>query len=334
MNKDKTIETLRGLAILLVVIGHVIGSAAEGGMQVDDDSFLRYFYYTFIDPIQMPLFTILAGWVYALKPTTNELVKAFITKKVFRLLIPMLVVGACYFIVQYFTPGTNRKSDLVDLWKLLIFPYTIYWYLYSLFFVFVLIAFLDAIGKMKTISNWALIFSLSLIALLTRDLFIPMESLNYFSYLGTLYLLPSFVLGVGLFRFKKLMENKLVKNICILLLIGGITVQQLSWFKIIDVILLKDNFFGLLIGFSFTMLLLRSKVEINWLIWFGGLSYSIYLFHGFGTAAGRIMLRNLDLDSTTLIFLASLLLGLIFPIIIDKIFEQLKITRILFLGRR
>ncbi|WP_406683470.1 acyltransferase [Seonamhaeicola sp. MEBiC1930] len=333
MNKDKTIETLRGLAILLVVIGHVIGSAAEGGMQVDDDSFLRYIYYTFIDPVQMPLFTVLAGWVYALKPSTPE-IKEFVIKKVFRLLIPMLAVGACYFIVQYYTPGTNRKSDLVDLWKLIIFPYTFYWYLYSLFFVFVIIAFLDSIGKMKTTSQWTLIFSLSLIALLTRDLLIPIESLNYFSYLGTLYLLPSFILGVGLFRFKELLENRILKTICVLLLIGCIIVQQLSWFNIIDVVLLKDNFYGLLIGFSFTFILLRSKVEINWLIWFGGLSYSIYLFHGFGTAAGRIIPRSLDVNSSTLIFITSLVLGLMFPIIIDKIFEKFKLTRILFLGRR
>ncbi|WP_248722653.1 acyltransferase family protein [Seonamhaeicola sp. ML3] len=333
MKKDKTIETLRGLAILLVVIGHVIGSAAEGGMQVDDDSLLRYIYYTFIDPVQMPLFTVLAGWVYALKPSKSE-IKEFVIKKVFRLLIPMLVVGACYFIVQYYTPGTNRKSDLIDLWKLIIFPYTFYWYLYSLFFVFVLIAILDNIGKMKTISSWMLIFILSLMALLTRDLFIPMESLNYFSYLGTLYLLPSFILGVGLFRFKVLLENQLIKNICGLLLMGCVVVQQLSWFNIIDVVLLKDNFYGLLIGFSFTILLLRSKLEINWLIWIGGLSYSIYLFHGFGTAAGRIIPRSLDVNSTALIFVTSLALGLIVPIIIDKVLDRFKITRILFLGRR
>ena len=30
--KNLSIETLRGIAILLVVIGHVIGSAPDGGM--------------------------------------------------------------------------------------------------------------------------------------------------------------------------------------------------------------------------------------------------------------------------------------------------------------
>ena len=33
--KNLSIETLRGIAILLVVIGHVIGSAPDGGMKID-----------------------------------------------------------------------------------------------------------------------------------------------------------------------------------------------------------------------------------------------------------------------------------------------------------
>lgn len=54
-------------AILLVVIGHVIGSTPEGGMRIDFPSPWRYLY-LWINYIQMPLFTAIAGWVYALKP--------------------------------------------------------------------------------------------------------------------------------------------------------------------------------------------------------------------------------------------------------------------------
>lgn len=46
MNKQKVahIESLRGIAILLVVIGHVIGSTPAGGMKIDYPSFWRYLY--------------------------------------------------------------------------------------------------------------------------------------------------------------------------------------------------------------------------------------------------------------------------------------------------
>ena len=58
--KNLSIETLRGIAILLVVAGHVIGSAPDGGMKIDFPHPLRYLY-LWIDYIQMPLFTAIAG---------------------------------------------------------------------------------------------------------------------------------------------------------------------------------------------------------------------------------------------------------------------------------
>jgi fucose 4-O-acetylase-like acetyltransferase len=331
--KDKTIETLRGAVILLVVVGHVIGSASDGGMKVSDASFLRYFYDTFIDPIQMPLFTILAGWVYTLRPPVYDMIKTFITKKVLRLLVPMLTVGLCYFLVQYFTPGTNSKSDLIEIWKLLFFPYTLFWYLYSLFSVFVIVGLLDVFKKMETINHWLIVFSIAVVALLLRDVFIPFEAPNYLSYKGTLYLLPCFVLGLGLKRFKDVFQLKWVVYLSVLLLVICVLVQQLSWFKIIDYAVHKDDFFGLFIGFTATMLLLRSRFEAELLIWFGGFAYSIYLFHAFGTAGGRMIPQKLTINSTILIFVISLITGVILPIIAEKILERFKITRILFLGR-
>ena len=43
--KNLSIETLRGIAILLVVAGHVIGSAPDGGMKIDFPHPLRYLYF-------------------------------------------------------------------------------------------------------------------------------------------------------------------------------------------------------------------------------------------------------------------------------------------------
>ena len=331
--KDKTVETLRGAVIILVVIGHVIGSASDGAMKVSDDSFLRYFYYTFIDAIQMPLFTVLAGWVYNLKPPVLATIKTFITKKIVRLLIPMVVVGACYFLLQYLTPGTNNKEELKDIWKLLFFPYTLFWYLYSLFIVFIVVALIDVYNLMNSTKKWMLIFSISIAALLVRDVFIPFELPNYLSYKGALYLLPCFVLGVGLNRFKALFATKKIVYLTLVLLISGLVIQQLSWFKVIDFSVHKDNSVGLAIGLTATMVLLRSRLEAKWLVWVGGFAYSIYLFHAFGTAGGRIIPMKLHINSTPLIFIMSLTAGILLPIIAEKILERFKITRILFLGR-
>lgn len=332
MKKDNTIESLRGIAILLVVIGHVIGSDGDGGMRVQEDSLLRYIFYTVIDPIQMPMFTIMAGWVYTLKPIKEKAIKPFLLKKVYRLLVPMLVVGSLYFIIQHFTPYTNRKWNLEDIWKLLFFPYTTFWYLYSLFLVFVVVAFLDIYKKLETVSGWLVILGISISVLLLRDIVIPEESLNYFSYKGAIYLLPSFLLGLGLNRFEGLLKHNNVKRISLSLLLFCLVIQQLSWFGEIDLVVSKDNIFGLTIGFTFTIILLKLKLKYNWLIWLGGLSYTIYLFHGFGTAAGRIVSLKLN-SNIPIVFTISLLAGIILPIIIHKILDTSKVTRVLFLGK-
>lgn len=331
--KDSTIETLRGAVIIMVVIGHVIGSGSDGGMKVNDDSFLRYFYDTFIASIQMPLFTILAGEVYSLKPVAHNGFKTFVSKKAMRLLVPMLTVGVCYFLLQYFTPGTNNKGDLFDLWKLVFFPYTLFWYLYSLFIVFVIVGLLDIFNKMNTVTNLLIVFSVSIIALLLRDLFIPFESPNYLSYKGALYLLPCFVLGVGLNRFKEVFQSKWVTYLSIIIIVICVGIQQLSCFKLINYVVHKDDFFCLLLGFTATILLLRSRIESGWLIWFGSFAYSIYLFHAFGTAGGRIIALKLHINSVLIIFGLSLTAGIIFPIIAEKILERSKLTRVLFLGK-
>lgn len=331
--KDKTIETLRGAVIILVVLGHVIGSGPDGGMKVKDDSFLRYFYCTFIELIQMPLFTVIAGWVYAFRPVTYEKAAGFLQKKVWRILVPMFVVGLCYFMLQYFTPGTNRKGELLSIWKLLFFPYTLFWYLYSLFLVFLVITLIDSFKKMDTVKSWLIIFSVSLFVLLIRDTVIPYELPNYFSYKGAMYLLPCFLLGVGLIRFNDFFQSRILYYSVPIILAGCVIIQQLSWFKILEYPVYKDNIVGLLIGLSGTMLLLRLRMQINWLVWVGSFAYSIYLFHAFGTAGGRIIIQHLHIQSFTLIFMVSLAAGLLLPVLAERIFERFKITRALLLGK-
>jgi glucans biosynthesis protein C len=331
--KDTTLETLRGAVITLVVAGHVIGSGGDGGMQVNDDSFLRYFYFTFIEFIQMPLFTVIAGYVYAFRPATYEKIGDFLKKKIWRIMVPMLVVGTCYFLIQYFTPGTNRKGELSDIWKLLFFPYTLFWYLYSLFIVFVIIGFIDAFNKMHTFFNWLVIFSITLFILLIRDIVIPFELPNYLSYKGAMYLLPCFILGVGLSCFKAYFHGRFTSYCIVSILLFSIVIQQLGWFKLINYSVSKDSGVGLLIGLAVTMMLIRIQMKKAWLIWVGSFAYSIYLFHAFATAGSRIIIQQFNIQYSPLLFIVSLAAGLLLPILAEIILDRFKITQVLFLGK-
>jgi len=332
IEKDLFVETLRGLAITLVVIGHVIGSASDGGMQVSDDSFLRYLYYTFIEFLQMPLFTIIAGWVYALNPIKQGNFLPFIKKKVYRILVPMIVVGVLYFLLQYFVPGTNKKGNLSEIWNLLIFPYTLYWYLYSLFLVFIVITIVDLNKLMNQISGWLIILIFSIVILLIRDHVIPVEYPNYLSYKGAIYLFPFFVLGIGLVRFRFLFQKKIFVFIITTVLVITYTIQQLAWFNIIDFPVTENNLTGLLIGITGTVFLFNLNWQSKSLVWLGAYSYSIFLFHAFGTAGGRIILKFAGINSVVLTFTLSLACGLLLPVLAHKMLNKSNLTRFVFLG--
>lgn len=330
--KDQSVESLRGLAIILIVIGHVIGSRADGGMKVADDSFLRHFYQLF-ECLQLPLFTVIAGWVYALRPPKVEDLKSFIGKKVLRILLPMLFVGATYFLLQYFTPGTNKKGDLTEIWRLLVFPYTLYWYLQAIFLVYIVVAIIDARGLLNNIRNWAVLLGISLLLLFFRDYYIPEGSPNYFCYQGVIYLLPFFIIGMGIIRFSDLFANRTFNIILILILFIGLFIQQLTWYDIVKYDLTMGSGVGLMIGLTMPVLFFRIRRNVKWLIWFGTYSYSIFLFHAFGTAGGRILTNRAGLQDVVSVFIISLILGLFVPVLVDKVLDRFGITRMLFLGK-
>jgi fucose 4-O-acetylase-like acetyltransferase len=330
--KDLSIETLRGLAIILVVMGHVIGSDNDGGMKVEDDSFLRHLYFTF-QYLRMPLFTVISGWVYALRPARADNLLDFSIKKVRRILLPLIFVGGVYYIMQSLIPGTNYSYDLADIWMILIFPYTFFWYLQALFIVFILIAAVDSKGLANTFTKWLLLFLISLALLYLRDTFIPESFPNYFGFKMGIYLLPFFLIGVGIKRFKTYFDNKIFVWACAVILFTGIVVQQLIWYDIIEYKLNSSGGLGLLIGVTGVIICLRIHFTIKWLVWMGSFAYTIFLFHSFGTSGGRIILYKLGIFNTPVVFFFSLILGLFLPILIELVLDKNGVTRMLFLGR-
>ena len=125
------IDTLRGLACVLLIAYHVIGFNAETGLKLSEGA-LRDINDTLVF-IRMPLFTFLSGLVYAFRPFSFG-GQSFIYKKVRRLLFPMLSVGTIFALLQAFTPGAN--SNEIDWLTLHIKPVAHFWFIESLFIVF------------------------------------------------------------------------------------------------------------------------------------------------------------------------------------------------------
>lgn len=331
INKNLSIETLRGIAILLVVLGHVIGSGPSGGMKIDFPHPLRYLY-VWIDYIQMPLFTAIAGWVYALKPfSAFSGFGSFTRKKALRLLVPMAAVGTLYFFVQYFMPGTNQKGDLSQLWRIYVFPYTIYWYLPSLFLIFLVQYFIDKKGWMDTLGKWGVLCIIAIVLSRMNDAWLLHDVPNVFSFKGALNQLPYFFAGIAAQRFAVQLYNRVGRIIIFLMALLGILLINAVWF-------FHESDFEIMQLYPLaqipTLFLLLSLKKYNrFFVWIGGYAYSIYLFHGFGTSGGRILFKIMGVQSTALIFLFASCIAVLSSIVIDICFSRFNLSRILFLGK-
>lgn len=332
INKNLSIETLRGIAILLVVLGHVIGSGPSGGMKIDFPHPLRYLY-VWIDYIQMPLFTAIAGWVYALKPfSAFSGFGSFTRKKALRLLVPMAAVGTLYFFVQYFMPGTNQKGDLSQLWRIYVFPYTIYWYLPSLFLIFLVQYFIDKKGWMDTLGKWGVLCIIAIVLSRMNDAWLLHDVPNVFSFKGALNQLPYFFAGVAAQRFAVLLYSRSNIRIMYVMAFLGIFLINAVWFsdKLSSLCILLYP----LTQIPTLFLLLSISKHNRFLVWVGGYAYSIYLFHGFGTSGGRILLKMIGVQSVALIFLFASFIAVACSILLDRFFSYFRLSRVLFLGKK
>lgn len=255
-------------------------------MRIDFPSPWRYLY-LWINYIQMPLFTAIAGWVYALKPVKAGSSGTFMKRKAYRLLVPMAVAATLYFLIQYITPGTNQKGNLADIWRIYVFPYTIYWYLPSLFLMFAAIRMIDANKWMDKFGGWAICLVCAFAGLVVQKIFLSNGQIpNLFSFMGAMAQFPYFVAGVGIRRFSKQIITHKTSVALSSLAIVGVLSLQLEWFY---PAVSKDLLYGLtrpLWVMATLALLLSQSYSSRLFTWVGSYAYIIYLYHGFGTSGG------------------------------------------------
>lgn len=84
---------------------------------------------------------------------------------------------------------------------------------------------------------------------------------------------------------------------------------------------------------SLLILLLHQNHTSHFWVWIGKYTYSIYLFHGFGTSGGRIILSYLGIQNQLIVFTISTSIALLGPILIDTILSQWNILKITLLGK-
>lgn len=316
--KDLRIETMRGLALFLMVAGHVIGSSSDLGMKVPDDSVLRYLYESLVY-IRMPLFTAISGYVYALRPLNScSDLPRFYHGKFKRIGIPLLTVSTLFFVLQMVVPNTNDKPQLSEIFSIYLFSYAHFWFLQSIFCIFVVISLLEKAGWLLTLRSYGLVFAVALAASFAWELFS-----NLFSLDRAVQLFPFFLLGLGLYRFSERLitrRNVIIMAVVLAILVG---IDQAYLFALVELDESDLAVVGTALGLAAISLLIARRFYFKPLAWLGYFSFEIYLFHVFGTAGARIGLNKLQVHDLWLVFTVSMALGLLLPVAFKLVLERI-----------
>ena len=324
--KDLSIETLRGLAILLVVAGYILSDDLVSAQGSIFTSALRFMHFC-LTPIRMPLFTVISAYLYAESPVTRETFKKMMTGKSRRLMVPFIFMTALQYTFFLSIPASNHPPP-DHFYMVYIYPYEQLWFIFSIFQIFVIVGFLDSREALGTFKKWVAVLAIALFLHLT------FKMTRLFSVSGINYLFPFFLAGYGLRRYSKELFSKSMINYYIVVAVLSYSLFIFLYVRnITDISPMVFRVTGLFIAFSAVPLILYFRRPWQPLARIGYYAFGIYLFNKIGTALAREVCQKMNFDQTEVLFLIYLSAGVIFSVLLEKfVLRKFSFTRRLILG--
>lgn len=325
------IDWLRGVGIILVVLGHSLSYNTPTG--INENYYLRNLIYNFIYSFHMPLMFVVSGIVFSRKIITSQSTdfKLSVIKSRFqKLMIPYFVYAVFYLPLKIIFASLARKQiEASDIWRVFIGenPNTALWFLYALF---VFSCFTILFLKKENIKYFLLIS-------------LPLTFLGGLRLTGILildkcfYNLFFFILGIyfGMHYNRLLIEDskKIEKLLCSLFaFVVGLYLYNLGYAVVGPITGLLGSYILLIIA-----VLLEKKDMItseNMISKVGSSTMGIYLFHNPIQVIIRTIFTKVFLVPYALIVFFKFIFGFGGSLFIQKfLIEKSKILSFLFLGK-
>ncbi len=316
-SREQWLDIMKGLAILLVVIGHMLRGFTAAGLHPESQDYFDYIDFTIYN-FHMPLFFMLSGYLYSRNEQLNTLAAYpdFVLKKLVRLGIPYIIFSLIQGSIRLCMSGhTNQAitgSTLLSIWYE---PFDQFWFLYALFIIFLIVPLLERLVK-----NTPFIFLSLLLLEITAPLIrteIPMIDLFvanvFYFYCGSLLLRVS---GGQPFQTPVLIGGSMLYLFFNLLFYSR---PNVPW--ILSELLAPSFLASTGIIFSLTVtrfLLLKVNALKTLFNWLGLYSFEIFLIHSMVSASARIALSKIfHTDDLMLHVIFGLGLGILIPILVS-----------------
>ncbi|HBK07112.1 MAG TPA: hypothetical protein DDZ81_14895 [Acetobacteraceae bacterium] len=314
-------NSVRGLACLLIIALHVVGDAETNGLHLPMTSDWHYVMRS-VEFLRIPLFTALSGYLYAGKRLTREDFGQFWVKKARRLVVPLLFVTVVELALR-----RRAYGDETTLLAAVFFSFAHLWYIQALILLFAITSILDAYIRPSV--NALVLIALATIMVAQAGVPLP----TFFSLYGVSYLGPYFLFGIILRERQVLLRDRQMGDVAIGIVVIVLLAQQLGlWGLTVGVDLLQLP--AALAGMSFVLVLLQRFPRIGVLAAIGEYSYTIYLWHIIASAGVRTALTKAGITSLPVIFTLCFLAGLVAPIVLYHIARRIPLLSTAVTGER
>lgn len=332
------IDYARGIAIILVLYRHVFEGLKSAGLAVQEYITLEHANILFFS-FRMPLFFIVSG-IFVESSLIKRGLKRFVGTKVQSILYPYFLWGALQITLQLVLSAyVNADRTPADYLYLLYQPREVeqFWYLYALFNVSVLYAFLKTVGL-----NFWQNFGLGL-GLFYASALVGQSQINIGFLADIMHYFVFYAIGDGIGRFIRNSDNlKMLssRKLWLCLLLPFIVTQgYFLWANLqnhsryYDFVEYHQPFSFLIIaltGCAFVMscaFLLQRFNTMKWLHQLGQYSLYIYVAHVMVLAATRIvMVKLLNITHIPTLLITGIVLGLLLPVCLYKISVRYNFT--------
>jgi peptidoglycan/LPS O-acetylase OafA/YrhL len=323
------VQTLRGVACLLLVAFHTVGSSAASGLHVRDDSLYRELTNLFVH-VRMPLFTFLSGLVYAYRPLNPGNALQFSGKKLRRLGLPLIVASTLLYCLHF--AMHHEVPPLSQVWTIYLFPYWHLWFVQALLLVFAALVVLESLGTLSTFPGFVMVFALSLGLYFSA----PFEQTNVFGLHNATFLLPFFLWGLGAHRYREVLRHRraLIATVICFVLTQGFHSYIVFTRALapIDPVEYRSGL-NLLIGLSASLCALQLLPRVRLLEELGGSSYAVYLYHPLFVAAVLVATGAPAATPTSLLFVVAGAAGLLGPMLMERAAKHIPGGELLLEGR-
>lgn len=273
-SRDLSIDTLRGIACILLVALHVIGENPSQGLRVAEGHPLALFTQLAFH-LRMPLFAMLSGFVYAWRPAERGRMGKFWKGKARRLILPFVFAATAFAGINTVLGG-GFALPLGEFWQVYFFAYAHFWFIQAVLLIFAAFALADWLlpNRPHEVALGMLILSIVLfVAPIAADV-------EFLSITRGLYLFPFFALGVFMNRFDPKRFGPAAQfwlGVAVVLFFLHTLASLADPHRTIE----RRAIFSLVAGLAFAGALLANRFTFRPLAWIGQYSYSIYLYHLF-----------------------------------------------------